>query len=119
MDYLPSEPLGKPQNTGVGSLSLLWGIFPIQESSIERQGVGNSEPEDLEDGGCVPKNRLPQVRIQIHFILKGEGMCAAVANILVPESFVLAADLVRYRSSCACEPPTKLLLPVPQPFISV
>ena len=28
---LPSEPRGKPKNTGVGSLSLLQGIFPTQE----------------------------------------------------------------------------------------
>ena len=28
---LPSEPPGKPKNTGVGSLSLLQGIFPTQE----------------------------------------------------------------------------------------
>ena len=28
---LPSEPPGKPMNTGVGSLSLLQGIFPTQE----------------------------------------------------------------------------------------
>ena len=28
---LPSEPPGKPKNTGVDSLSLLQGIFPIQE----------------------------------------------------------------------------------------
>ena len=30
---LPSEPPGKPKNTGVGSLSLLPGIFPTQESN--------------------------------------------------------------------------------------
>ena len=30
-DSLPSEPLGKPMNTGVGSLSLLQGIFLTQE----------------------------------------------------------------------------------------
>ena len=30
-DSLPSEPLGKPKNTGVGSLSLLQWIFPTQE----------------------------------------------------------------------------------------
>ena len=29
-DSLPSEPRGKPKNTGVGSLSLLQGIFPTQ-----------------------------------------------------------------------------------------
>ena len=29
--FLPAEPQGKPKNTGVGSLSLLQQIFPIQE----------------------------------------------------------------------------------------
>ena len=32
VDSLPSEPPGKPRNTGVGSLSILQGIFPSQES---------------------------------------------------------------------------------------
>ena len=32
-DSLPSEPPRKPKNTGVGSLSLLQGNFPIQESN--------------------------------------------------------------------------------------
>ena len=32
-DSLPSEPQGKPKNTGVGSLSLLQGIFLTQESN--------------------------------------------------------------------------------------
>ena len=30
-DSIPVEPQGKPKNTGVGSLSLLQGIFPAQE----------------------------------------------------------------------------------------
>ena len=33
VDSLPSEPPRKPKNTGVGSLSLLPGIFPTQESN--------------------------------------------------------------------------------------
>ena len=33
VDSLPSEPPGKPKNTGVSSLSLLQGIFPNQESN--------------------------------------------------------------------------------------
>ena len=33
-DSLPAEPLGKPKNTGVGSLSLLQRIFPTQESNL-------------------------------------------------------------------------------------
>ena len=34
VDSLPAEPQGKPKNTGVGTLSLLQGIFPTQESCI-------------------------------------------------------------------------------------
>ena len=33
VDSLPSEPPGKPKNTGVGSLSLLQGNFPTQKSN--------------------------------------------------------------------------------------
>ena len=33
VDSLPSESPGNPKNTGVGSLSLLQGIFPTQESN--------------------------------------------------------------------------------------
>ena len=33
VDSLPSEPPGKPKNTGVGSLSFLQGSFPTQESN--------------------------------------------------------------------------------------
>ena len=32
-DSLPSESPGKSKNTGVGSLSLPWGIFPTRESN--------------------------------------------------------------------------------------
>ena len=32
-DSLAAEPPGKPKNTGVGSFSLLQGIFPIQGSN--------------------------------------------------------------------------------------
>ena len=33
VDSLPAEPPGKPKNTRLGSLSLLQGIFPTQESN--------------------------------------------------------------------------------------
>ena len=33
-DSLPCEPPGKPKNTGMGSLSLLQGIFPAQELNL-------------------------------------------------------------------------------------
>ena len=34
VDSSPAEPWGEPQNTGVGSLSLLQGIFPTQELNL-------------------------------------------------------------------------------------
>ena len=46
---------------------------------------------DREDGGLVSQNHLPQVKAQASFILKGEGVWLVVANLLVRESFVLAA----------------------------
>ena len=33
VDFLPTEPLGNPKNTGMGSLSLLQWIFPTKESN--------------------------------------------------------------------------------------
>ena len=54
-DSLPSEPPGKPKNTGVGSLSLLQGIFPTQEEgknnnnnkkNTEWRGILNRKPKD-------------------------------------------------------------------------
>ena len=34
VNFLPSEPPGKPKNTGVGSLCLFQGIFPTQGSNL-------------------------------------------------------------------------------------
>ena len=34
VDSLPAEPPGKPKNIEIGSLSLLQGIFPTQESYL-------------------------------------------------------------------------------------
>ena len=60
-----SEPLGKPKNTGVGSLALLQGIFLIQESNqslphyrqilyqLSYQG-GQLSEEDIRDVGSIP-----------------------------------------------------------------
>ena len=46
-DSLPAEPPGKPKNTGVGSLSLLQGNLPTQESNW-----GRGE-------GCLTHNSIP------------------------------------------------------------
>ena len=57
-DTLPSEPPGKPMNTGVGSLSLLQGIFPdlgiepgssaLQADSLPSEPLG--KPKNTEVG---------------------------------------------------------------------
>ena len=72
-DSLPSEPPEKPKNTGVGSLFLLQGIFPIQESNwgllhcrrILYQLSHKGSPRILEWVGCpfsrgssLPRNRI-------------------------------------------------------------
>ena len=43
-DSLPAEPPEKPKNTGVGSLSLLQWIFPIQELN---QGLFTLQADSL------------------------------------------------------------------------
>ena len=70
-DSLPAEPQGKAKNTGVGSLSLLQQIFPIQESNrdllhfrqILYQLSSQGSPQDctspsqiLETGTVNPSN---------------------------------------------------------------
>ena len=46
-DSLPAELQGKPKNTGVGSLYLLQGIFPIQESNQDLLQQEESLPTEL------------------------------------------------------------------------
>ena len=46
-DSLPTEPLGKPKNTRVGSLSLLCGIFLTHESNGGLLQVGSLPAELL------------------------------------------------------------------------
>ena len=71
MDSLPAEPWGKPRNTGVGSLSLLQWIFPIQESNLgllnyrwilyqlSYQGSHNLSPKAQRDVTQGPKKPYP------------------------------------------------------------
>ena len=47
LDSLPAEPQGKPKNTGVGSLSLLQGIFPTQRSPGSPALQADSLPTEL------------------------------------------------------------------------
>ena len=46
VDSLPSEPPGKPKNTGEGSLSLLQGIFLTQELNRSPAMQANSLPAE-------------------------------------------------------------------------
>ena len=56
-DSLPSDLAGKPKNIGVGSLSLLQGIFPTQESNPRSALQVDSLPVEL-PGKPDYKNRL-------------------------------------------------------------
>ena len=80
VDSLPAESPGNPKNTGVGSLSLLQGIFPTQESnrgllhcrdslptelSGKASGLGNSEADTTQ---------LAQDSIYLMFPFMGKEM---------------------------------------------
>ena len=57
MDSLPTEPPGKPKNTGVGSLSLLRGIFPAQDQigiSCIAGSLANESACNAGDLGSIP-----------------------------------------------------------------
>ena len=49
VDSLPAEPQGKPKNTGMGSLSLLQGIFLNQESNRGLALQADSLPTELSE----------------------------------------------------------------------
>ena len=52
VDSSPTELSGKPKNTGVGSLSLLLGIFPTQESNQGLMHFRHSLPAELPGEPC-------------------------------------------------------------------
>ena len=58
VDSLPAEPPGKPKNTGVGSLSLLQGIFLSQESN---------------QVSCIEVDSLPAELVLENALLSGRG----------------------------------------------
>uniref|UniRef100_A0AAF6YIC6 LRP chaperone MESD n=1 Tax=Bos taurus TaxID=9913 RepID=A0AAF6YIC6_BOVIN len=83
-DSLPSEPPGKPKNTGVGSLSLFQQIFPIQELN---QGLLHDEETGLEvyevwskamqkdddiEEGDLPEHKRPSAPIDFSQIDPGK-----------------------------------------------
>ena len=76
-DSLPSEPPGKPKNTGVGSLSLLQGIFPTQEQGKKKQNKRLSERHiKYETKRCFTKQIFfffkPKDEVYIFLIIKCE-----------------------------------------------
>ena len=58
VDSLPSEPQEKPQNTGVGSLSLLQGIFP----DLPDPGIKPGSPALQADSLPTELSGKPQIR---------------------------------------------------------
>ena len=68
VDSLPAEPQGKPKNTGVGSLSLLQGIFPTQESNLDllhcRQILYQLNYRVLQGQGSQMRDQGSQMRDQ-------------------------------------------------------
>ena len=77
-DSLPSEPPGKPMNTGVVSLSLLQEIFPTQESN---QGLVHCR-QILYQLSYQWKPNLWQIihRIKMHWLNLPATFCMALGN---------------------------------------
>ena len=81
-DSLPAEPQGKPKNTGVGSLSLLEGIFLTQESNwglslpqvVVKMAIGTSSLVSCLVGVYkkISINVLPENKNKTFFILKSQ-----------------------------------------------
>ena len=81
VDSFPAEPPGKLKNTGVGSLSLLRGIIPIQESN---QGLLHwqvdslpSEPSGKPHDGILNYN--PSQANEAHLV------CMSLGNVVLSE----------------------------------
>ena len=56
-DSLPAEPQKKPKNTGVGSLSLLQGLFPTQELNLPLLNwKADSLPLNHQGSPCVSRS---------------------------------------------------------------
>ena len=63
VDSLPAEPQEKPQNTGVGSLSLLQGIFP----DLPNPGIKPGSPALQVDSLLTELSGKPQIREVVYW----------------------------------------------------
>ena len=84
-DSLPAEPPGKPNNTGVCSLSLLQGIFPTQESNQGLQPCKRILYQLRSQGSPILEN----VYLFIHFppckLWKSTHQCPRAENKFLKE----------------------------------
>ena len=77
-DSLPAEQLGKPKNTGVGSLSLLQQIFPTQDSNrglLHCRQILNASPpliNSILPSFCLVSDNSFPICAQIMTVGRGE-----------------------------------------------
>ena len=76
------------QNTGVGSLSILQGIFPIQGSNL-----GQSNPADLPDPGIKPGSPALQAD-SLPTELSGKPVMYDMNPLKLPEIYFTAQNMV-------------------------
>ena len=84
VDSLPAEPQGKPKNTGVGSISLLQGIFPTQELNwgllhcrlivYQLNYQGSPPPKQLSNNDGIASGR------HVHRVYSGWGKGRCMPN---------------------------------------
>ena len=64
-DSSPTEPQGKPKNTGVGSLSLLQGIFPTQVLNPGLPGSSPGGSREFEAGMALARRTYLFINIRL------------------------------------------------------
>ena len=99
-DSLLSGPPGKPMNTGVGSLSLLQGIFPAQEWN-----------QDLLHHRRIESDMTEQLRLSLSFIHTPIHACTDYISVQFSHSVV--SDSLRPHESQHARPPC----PSPNPGV--
>ena len=104
VDSLPTEPPGKPKNTGVGSLSLLQQIFPTKD----RIKVGSpalqadSSPTELSGKPLIYKcgfkylNMQETIAFNIHRFFNMTSIHSRKKPLLVRKLFICCNSVLRY-----------------------
>ena len=89
VNSLPSEPPGKPMNTGVGSLSILQGIFPTQESNCGLLHCRQILYQLSYQGSPGQMYKIPVYTItELYRISSKNCLCSACSSLPAPQTSI-------------------------------